>query len=167
DVNLVEEIRIKDIGKRRPVEEVVRLEPVGQRHASLLDITMELAQRRQSCASQPRRGLDNARAQKLRHEAVKLEYSLARVTRVATEQLIAAIPGEHNVDAVRTCHAGTEVRRYSGFVAERLVIGACNDRNRGDHVVGSDVILPGEGFEVARCDTRVFHFVETLRGKAD
>ena len=91
--------------------------------------------------------------------AVPAEHPLLGIARIAAEQFVAAVAGEHPAMAVLAGEPGAEVGRQHRRVAEGLVIGGRHVRNVGDQIVGGDVVGAMLDAEMLRGDARELHLV--------
>ena len=96
-----------------------------------------------------------------------LEYALLGIALVATEEFVATIASQHDLDAVLARHLGAEISGCCRGIAEGLIVGAGDQRHGLDHVVGSHIVFMRLGAEMARGDTGKFQLVKTLLVETD
>ncbi len=99
--------------------------------------------------------------------AVALEDELLGITLVARENLIAAVTGQQVGDAMIQRKPRAAIRWYRGRVAERLVVGACDDRNQLDDIVRPDLVFGGLAAEARVGDARVAELIVFGKTEAD
>jgi hypothetical protein len=107
------------------------------------------------------------RAQRCRHTAVALEHLLVGIARVAAEDFVAPVAGQHQRAAVGARHAGTKIRRHRRGVAEGFVVGGRDLRDRLGNIGRGDVVLVGGAAEMGGGDARELHLVEAVGVEAD
>src|SRR5690606_38902080 len=104
-------------------EEVIDLEPIGQRRQRASHVARAFLQQRYALDGVEREERrQDAAAQRRRKRVVPLEHLLLRVARVAAEELVAAVSGEQLLDSVAARAARADERRDGRRVAERLVV---------------------------------------------
>ena len=102
-----------------------------------------------------------------RQVVVELEEPLHRVARIAPEQFIATVTGEHLGAAVGLRDPGAVIGRQGGRVAEGLIVMLRDRRNAVQEVRRRHVIFVVFAAEVSRGEAGVRHFVITLGVEAD
>jgi hypothetical protein len=147
---------------------VVALQPVRHRHARLLHIARGFLDDRDSTGDGRReQRFEHGPAERGWHLLVPTEHTLRRVTRIAAEQLIATVAGEHLLDAVLLGALGADQRRHSRGVTERLFVVHRDARDAVEQVARRHVVLVVIRCEVPCRDSRVLHLVVTLGIEAD
>ena len=142
-------------------QQVVELQPPRNGRPRDLHVARALAEQ-----AAPKRsgkpsasGSISARLTRAGNVLVGGEQLVARVARVAAEELVAAVAGEHPRDAGFVRELRAEERRQRRRVAERLIERRGDLRDALDQIVGRDVVLVMIGAEMPRGDPRVLHFV--------
>src|SRR6516162_9735193 len=100
-------------------------------------------------------------------DVIELERLLHRVTRVAREELIAAIACEDAIETVLLRAQGAVIGGEHRRVAEWLIEGRGELRYRRGDLVGREIVFVVDEAEMTRRDPRVRHLVVSLGRETD
>ncbi len=106
-------------------------------------------------------------AERPRHLLIDRKDFLGDISFIATEKLVAAVAGKHDIHTGVFCHFQTKVSRYGRAVAEGFVIGGRHCGHRVERFFGPDNIFVGESFEMLRRDPGVMNLVVSRFFEAD
>jgi hypothetical protein len=140
--------------------ELARVEALGVGQTGALDIAARLAPQvgrlRRETADQ---GLEEPVPQPGGDQVIAGEDTIAPIALVAAEDLVAAISREEDSHPGLPRETGAEIRGEGRVVAERLIVGRHQLRERLQGLVGRDDLGVVRGIEVARGQLRVVQLV--------